>query len=85
MFFFKLAEAGLKLKPKKCHVFHRKVAYLEHVVSQAGISTDPEKLEAIKQWPTPKDAEDIRSGLGMSVHYQKIVKDYSKKARPLTP
>ena len=82
--FSKLTEAGLKLKPKKCHLFKREVLYLGHVVSQAGIATDPSKIEVIRDWPTPKDASDVRSGLGMFGYYRKFIKDYSKKARPLT-
>ena len=82
--FSKLKEAGLKLKPKKCHLFKREVVYLGHVVSPVGISTDPSKIEVIKNWPTPKDVGDVRSGLGMFGYYRKFIKDYSKKARPLT-
>ena len=39
--FSKLAEVGLKLKPKKCHFIQREVVNLGHIFSQAGISTDP--------------------------------------------
>ena len=52
-------------------------------MSEDGIATDPSKLEAIKNWPTPKDVGDEKSGLGMFGYYRKFVKDYSKKARPL--
>jgi hypothetical protein len=39
----RLLAAGLKLKAKKCHLFCKKVVYLGHVISEAGIATDPEK------------------------------------------
>jgi transposase InsO family protein len=82
--FQRLKEAGLKLKPKKCHLFQREVGYLGHIVSAEGISTDPEKIEAIQNWPIPQDASDIRSGLGLFSYYRRFIKDYSKTARPLT-
>ena len=39
----KLRQANLKLKPKKCVLFQRKVLYLGHVVTSDGIATDPER------------------------------------------
>ena len=51
--FEKLAQAGLKLKPKKCEFFKTKLSYLGHIVSKDGIETDPKKIEAIKDWPLP--------------------------------
>ena len=39
----RLRQANLKLKPKKCVPFQRKVVYLGHVVISDGIATDPEK------------------------------------------
>lgn len=43
MEFDRIIAAGLKLKPKKCVLFSRKVLYLGHVITEHGISTDPEK------------------------------------------
>lgn len=41
--FERLAHAGLKLKPKKCFLFRKRVSYLGHVVTEEGITADPEK------------------------------------------
>ena len=43
----------MKLKPSKCNLFQENMYYLGHVVSQDGIQTDPDKIEAIRDWPTP--------------------------------
>lgn len=48
-----LATHSLKLQPEKCCLFQRKVRYLGHVVSQEGVTTDPEKVEVVQQWPQP--------------------------------
>ena len=53
--FEKLAKAGLKLKPSKCEFFHSSLKYLGHIVSKEGIATDPRKIEAIRNWPCPKN------------------------------
>ena len=47
-----LKNAGLKIKPSKCHLLQRSVHYLGHVVSAEGIKTDPEKIRSVSDWPT---------------------------------
>src|SRR5690349_11699549 len=37
----------------KYEFFKESIKYLRHVISSKGISTDPKKVEAVKQWPTP--------------------------------
>ena len=44
--FWKLEEAGLKLKPSKCDLFWRQLAYLEHVISAEGVATDESKIDS---------------------------------------
>ena len=41
-----LRNAKLKLSPKKCHLFQKQVKYLGHIISQNGVSTDPEKVKS---------------------------------------
>ncbi len=41
--FQRLGDAGLKLKPSKCHLLQRRIKYIGHVVSENGIETDPDK------------------------------------------
>jgi len=45
----RLRDAGLKLKPGKCHLAKSKVCYPSYVVSAEGISADPAKVEAVRQ------------------------------------
>jgi len=47
----RLRGAGLKLKPSKCRLLQRLVCFLRHVVSEGRVSTDPEKVTAITEWP----------------------------------
>ena len=49
--FQKLEQAGLKLKPSKCKVFHRQMTYLGHIVSSQGIATNEGKIDAIRKLP----------------------------------
>ena len=63
-----LREAGLKLKPSKCHFLQRSVEYLGHVISEKGISPDPRKVEAVRNFPvltTYFEITSIISGVGI--------------------
>ena len=81
--FNRLKSAGLRLKPKKCHLFRRKVKYLGHVVSENGIQTDPDKTEAIRNWEQPTTVSNIRAFLGLCSYYRKFVPDFATLAKPL--
>ena len=51
--FQRLREANLKLKPSKCRILQKRVSFLGYVVSETGVGTDPEKIEAVRNWPVP--------------------------------
>ena len=82
--FQRLRSSGLKLKPGKCQLFKDSVKYLGHVVSQEGVSCDPEKLEAIREWAVPRSVKEVRAMLGTASYYRKYIKGFAKLAAPLT-
>ncbi|XP_075479269.1 uncharacterized protein LOC142520154 [Primulina tabacum] len=55
-----------------------------HVISKEGVPVDPRKVEAITEWPRPKNATDIRSLIGLAGYYRKFVERFSSIAVPLT-
>ena len=57
--------------------------YVCHVVSREGISTDPEKVRVIKEWPVPVDEGQLRSFLGTAGYYREFVPNYAHIASPL--
>ena len=81
--FWKLEEAGLKLKPSKCELFQRQLAYLGHVISAEGIVTDEGKIEAIKNWPTPTNVTEVQSFLGFMGYYCRFIPKFMQVAHPL--
>ena len=81
--FEKLRKAGLKLKPSKCEFFKEHIQFLGHIVSKEGISTCPEKVQAVQEWPIPKTINDLRSFLGFVGYYRKFIKRFSQIAKPM--
>ena len=79
----KLRAAGLKLKTTKCDLFKQQINYLGHVVSKEGVSTDPDKITAVTEWPQPTTVTKVRSFLGFVSYYRRYIPNFSKVAKPL--
>ena len=77
-------KAGLKLKPKKCELIQEEVKYLGHIVSSTGVATDPEKVEAVREWESPSDLKGLQAFLGTTGYYRQFIEGYATLAKPLT-
>lgn len=79
-----LENANMKVQLDKCEFLQKEIEFLGFVVGVNGIKTNPKKVQAIANFPTPKTLKDLRSFLGMSGYYRRFIKDYAKLAKPLT-
>ena len=82
--FEKVRQNQLKLNPEKCVLFKKKIQFCGHVVTEAGVETDPEKTARIAEWPAPENADQLREFLGFANYYRRYVKGFSTIAKPLT-
>ncbi|MFS7997765.1 putative nucleotidyltransferase, Ribonuclease H [Helianthus anomalus] len=71
-------------KFSKCEFWINEVQFLGHIVSSQGIHVDPSKIEAVKNWCTPKSVIEIRSFLGLAGYYRRFIAEFSKIVVPLT-
>ncbi len=81
--FNRLRDAGLCLKPSKCQLARTQVVYLGHVISREGIAADPGKVEAVRNYPVPKNLKQLRAFVGLASYYRRFIPDFSAVARPL--
>ena len=40
---------------------------------------DPEKIEAIMNWPTPRNVTDVRYFMGLVGYYKRFIEGFSKR------
>ncbi len=81
--FQKLTLAGIKVKLTICEFLKSRIEFLGHLVDGDGIHTVDSKITAVKNFPTPKSVEDVRSFRGLAGYYRAFVKNFASIVSPL--
>lgn len=76
-------DRGLRLNGEKCKFGLTEVKYFGHILSQDGVKSDPAKIDAIKEIPTPDSKEKLGTFLGMVNYLSKFIPLLSSTSAPL--
>lgn len=79
LWFERLAEYELTIKPLTCECLQKEMTYLGHLVSEEGIKADPKISEVLNNCPTQKTVKHVRKCLGFACCYMRL----ASIARPL--
>jgi hypothetical protein len=77
-------KANLQLNPGKCVLAQSQVQYLGFVLSENEVSASPEKVKAVREYPTPKNVRNVRAFVGLASFYRRLVPNFAAIANPLT-
>ncbi|GFX29077.1 retrovirus-related Pol polyprotein from transposon 17.6 [Trichonephila clavipes] len=74
----------LKFNPDKCQFLTKSCKFWGFLVTPEGILIDKDKSVSINDFPVPTDQKQIKSFLGCCNFYRRYIKNFAKRAPPLT-
>ena len=78
-----LEKAGVRLKLSKCEFMLPSVEYLGHRITAQGLKLTDEKIQAIRDAPTPTNVSQLKSFLGLLNYCGKFLPNLSSALAPL--
>lgn len=80
-----LRKNNITVNLEKTKFFRKRVEYVGYILSQEGLHPQKEKIEAIKNFPTPRCIKDLQSLMGLTNYYQRFNSKYAEYLSELTP
>ena len=71
-------------KRQKCEFGKTRVKYLDHVVENGTVYTDPEKVSTVQIWPKPETIKEVEQFMGLANYYAQYICSFAEIAAPLT-
>lgn len=79
----KLTFAKLTINFDKSQFFKNELKYLGYIVDSNGLRSDPTKIKAILEFPTPTNRKEVRKFIGTCSWFRRFIPNFSTIATPL--
>ena len=79
----RIRNANMRIKPSKCYIATRQISYLGFIIDKQKVKVDPEKIEAVVNYPRPKDRLGVRAFLGLTGFLRRFIRNYAELTAPL--
>lgn len=80
----RITAAGLTISVSKSRFCMKSLKYLGYIVGEKGISPDPEKIAAIKNYAVPKNFRDVRRLFGLIGWYRRFILNFASITAPIS-
>lgn len=68
----------------KCKFNSTEVKFLGFIIGRDSLKPDPSKVQAVVDWPVPKDLHQLRAFLGLVNYFRKFIPQHAAVSKPLT-
>ena len=79
----RLHDNGLTINLSKCEFYQTTIKFYGYIFSKDGLSPDPEKVAAVHSAAAPKNANEVRSLLGLASYCSRFISNMATISDPL--
>lgn len=79
----RLSKHNLTVNPQKAKFVYKEIKYLGYLISKDSICIDPDRTQAIRDCPVPRDAKEVARYIGMVSYFSNFIQNFSDIASPL--